>query len=71
VNMHILFSVHKVAQTVICVCCIQKVPAFSFGPETCYPDQSILQFHQTQQMPVIVSQTVPQQLSHTAGFISH
>jgi len=43
VNMYILFSVHKVAQTVICVCCIQKVPAFGFGPETCHPDRSILQ----------------------------
>jgi hypothetical protein len=43
VNMHILFSVHNVAQAVICVCCIQKVPAFGFGPETCHPDQSILQ----------------------------
>jgi len=41
--MYILFSVHKVAQTVICVCCIQKVPAFGFGPETCHPDRSILQ----------------------------
>jgi hypothetical protein len=71
VNMHILFSVHKVAQTVICVCCIQKVPAFSFGPETWYPDQSILQFPQTQQKPGIVSKTVPQLLSHTDEFINH
>jgi len=37
-NMHILFSVHKVAETVIHVCCIQKVPALGFGPETCHPD---------------------------------
>ena len=41
--MHILFSVHKVAQTVICVYCIQKVPAFGFGPVTCHPARSILQ----------------------------
>jgi hypothetical protein len=38
VNVHILFSVHKVAQTVILVCCIQNVSAFGFGSEACYPD---------------------------------
>jgi len=37
-NMHILFSLHKVAQNVIRVCCIEKVTAFGFGPENCHPD---------------------------------